>query len=62
MHYGINDIISKNENKYPKRELLNDLLVSVFYTIVVIGFVKLGWLEFPTEVNVEGIFDDAPHK
>ena len=49
MHYGINDIVSKIENKYTKRKLLNDVLISIFYTIVVIVFVKLGWLKFPAE-------------
>ncbi len=49
MHYGINDIASKIENKYTKRRLLNDVVVSVFYSAVVIVLVKLGWLKFPAE-------------
>lgn len=47
IHHGVEDLISKEKSKYTKRALKKDILISIIYTIVIIIFVKMGWLKFP---------------
>lgn len=49
MHHGIKEIASKKENKYTKKELLKDIIISLIYTLIVIFFIKIGWLKFPLD-------------
>lgn len=49
MHHGVVDIVSKEEKKYTKKELMKDVAISMVYTIVVVIFIWKGWIKFPTE-------------
>lgn len=49
LHHGAKDILSKKEVKYTKKELVKDIVLSVAYTVVVVVFIKMGWLKFPME-------------
>jgi len=49
MHHGAKDITSKEKGKYTRKELVKDIIISVVYTLVVVIFVKIGWLKFPLE-------------
>lgn len=49
MHYGVKNIVSKNEEKYARKELIKDFIISIVYTAAVIVLVKTGWLKFPIE-------------
>ncbi len=49
MHYGVRDLISKEEGKNTKKELKKDIIISMVYTIIVIVIVKMGWLKLPFE-------------
>ena len=49
MHHGVIDLISKEKSKYTKKEFMKDVIISILYTLVVILFVKMGWLKFPLE-------------
>jgi hypothetical protein len=48
-HRGVKDLVTKEKVKYTKGALLKDVIISVIYTTVVVGLVKLGWLKFPLE-------------
>lgn len=49
MHYGIKNITFKQINKYTKKEVIKNVIISIIYTIIVILFVKIGWLKFSLE-------------
>lgn len=49
MHYGVTDMVSKKKSKYTKKKLLKDIVISILYTLVVVVFIKMGWLKFPME-------------
>ena len=49
LHHGVQDLVSKEKNKYTKKELTKDIVISIIYTIVVILFVKMGLLQFPLD-------------
>jgi len=49
MHHGVKDIFSKEKQKYTKKELVKDIIISLIYTGIVVIFVLMGWLKFPTE-------------
>lgn len=49
IHHGVKDLVSKEKSKYTKKELVKDITVSIVYTIVVVVFIKMGWLKFPLE-------------
>jgi hypothetical protein len=49
LHQGVKDLISNEKVKYTKKGLVKDIIISIVYTIVVVVFVKIGWLKFPLE-------------
>ena len=49
MHQGVKAIVSEEQRKYTKKEFMTSIIISVFYTLIVILFVKIGWLRFPLE-------------
>ncbi len=49
LHKGATEIFAEEKNKYSKKDLAKDLLISVLYTFIIIIIVKLGWLKFPAE-------------
>ena len=49
MHWGVKDVVSKSGKKYTKNDALKDVVISVFYTLVIVVLVMLGILRFPTE-------------
>ncbi len=49
MHHGVKDLVSNEKSKYTKKELVKDIVISLLYTLVVVLFVKMGWLKFPLE-------------
>ncbi|MDD4352188.1 MAG: hypothetical protein PHU71_04380 [Candidatus Gracilibacteria bacterium] len=49
MHHGAKDIVSKEKVKYTRKELIKDIIISIIYTLLVVVFVRMGWLKFPLE-------------
>ncbi|OGF26380.1 hypothetical protein A2331_06465 [Candidatus Falkowbacteria bacterium RIFOXYB2_FULL_34_18] len=49
MHHGVNDIISKEQKKHTRKEIIKDVLISIIYTLIVIVLINVGWLKFPLE-------------
>lgn len=49
MHHGVTNLVSKEQSKYTKKEVAKDIFISILYTLVVVIFVKMGWLKFPLE-------------
>lgn len=49
MHHGVRKFKLKNSSPYGRAGLIKDLLLSIFYTLLVVVLVKLGWLKFPSE-------------
>ena len=49
MHRGINDITSKEQKQHTRKEITKDIIISIVYTLIVIVFIKVGWLKFPLE-------------
>lgn len=49
MHHGVKDLISDEKSKCTQKELVKDIIISLIYTIIVIVFIKIGWLKFPSE-------------
>ena len=45
MHKGAQQVLSKEEKKYSRRELLKDVLVSLLYTGIIVILLKLGILK-----------------
>ena len=46
MHEGVSDIFSKTEGKYTKKKLLIGLIMSAFYTVLIIALMYFGILKF----------------
>jgi len=49
IHHGIKDLVSKETSKYTRKELTKDIIISIVYTLIVVVFIKTGWLKFPLE-------------
>jgi hypothetical protein len=49
MRYGATDLVSEEKMKYTKKEFIKDVALSVAYTLVIVAFIKIGWLKFPLE-------------
>lgn len=49
MHRGVKGFINKGKKAYTKNELVKDIIFSLLYTLVIVFFIKIGWLKFPTE-------------
>jgi len=49
LHKGAIDVLTKEKKKYSKKEIINDLIFSIFYTLIIVILMKLGVLKFPTE-------------
>ncbi len=49
MHQGAKGFMHPDKARYTKKELLKDLIFSLLYTSIIIIFIKLGWVKFPTE-------------
>ncbi len=49
MHHGVTDLVSKEKSKHTKKELMENVAISILYTLLVVIFVKIGWLKFPLE-------------
>jgi hypothetical protein len=45
MHKGAQQVLSKEEKKYSRRELLKDVIVSLLYTALIVVLLKLGILK-----------------
>ena len=45
MHKGAQSLLSAQERKYTRRDLLKDLLISLLYTVVIIVLIKCGVLK-----------------
>jgi hypothetical protein len=53
MQKGAETMIGEKGGKYSRRDLLRDLLISLGYTIVIVGLVKLGAVK-PVEAYISG--------
>jgi len=49
MHHGVKDLVTKENKKYTRKELIKDIIVSIIYTVIILILVLNGWLKFPTE-------------
>ena len=49
MHHGAEDALLKEEQKYTRKDFKKDIIISIFYTAIVVFFALIGWLKFPTE-------------
>jgi hypothetical protein len=49
MHHGVKGVVSKTNSPYTNKEILKDVVISIGYTLIVVLFVKIGWLKFPLE-------------
>jgi len=58
LHKGAQQLISNKDKKYARKELLKDVLISLAYTLLIIGLIKLGVLK-PFEHYLPG---SAPTK
>ena len=45
MHKGAQQMLSEEEQKYSRRELLKDVLISLLYTVLIVVLVKMGVLK-----------------
>jgi hypothetical protein len=45
MHKGAQQVLSKEEKKYSRRELFKDVIVSLLYTALIVVLLKLGILK-----------------
>jgi hypothetical protein len=45
MHKGAQQVLSKEEKKYSRRELIKDLIVSLLYTALIVILLKTGVLK-----------------
>jgi hypothetical protein len=45
MHKGAQQMISGNEQKYSRRELLKDVIISLVYTFLIVVLIKVGVLK-----------------
>lgn len=49
MHKGVKGLVTKKNDLYTKKDLRKDMVVSIFYSLIVVALMALGWLKFPTE-------------
>ncbi len=49
MHKGVKGLVTKKNDLYTKKDLRKDMVVSIFYSLIVIALMALDWLKFPTE-------------
>jgi hypothetical protein len=49
IHKGVKRMTYKGKRIYGKKELGKDITISIVYTLIVVAFMGLGWLKFPTE-------------
>jgi len=47
MHHGIEGIVSKR--KYTKKALIQDIIISILYSLIIVVLIKLGLVSFPSE-------------
>lgn len=47
LHHGAKGLVFDKKDQYGRKEIIKDVLISFVYTIVVIIFVKIGWLKSP---------------
>jgi hypothetical protein len=47
MHRGIKNVMEIGQQNYSKKELVQDLSISILYTGVIASLVYMGWLKFP---------------
>jgi hypothetical protein len=45
MHKGAQKIVSEKQGRYSRRDLLRDVGISLLYTVLIVGLVKLGILQ-----------------
>jgi len=45
MHKGAQQLLSEEEKRYSRRELLKDLVISLFYTLLILMLIKVGVLK-----------------
>ena len=45
MHTGARQVLSEKPKKYTRRDLLRDLSISLAYTVLIVGLIKLGILK-----------------
>ena len=45
MHKGAHKIVSEKQGRYSRRDLLRDIGISLFYTVLIVALVKLGILQ-----------------
>ncbi len=45
MHKGAQQLLSKEEKRYSRRELIKDVVISLLYTLLIIVLIKLGVLK-----------------
>ncbi len=45
MHKGAQQLLSKEEKRYSRRELIKDIVISLLYTLLIIALIKLGVLK-----------------
>ncbi len=45
MHKGAQQLLSKEEKRYSRRELIKDVVISLLYTLLIIALIKLGVLK-----------------
>lgn len=45
MHKGAQQLLSNEQKRYTRKELLKDLLISLAYTVLIVGLIKTGVLK-----------------
>ena len=45
MHKGAQQLLSKEEKRYARKDLLKDILISLAYTLLIVGLIKIGVLK-----------------
>lgn len=49
IHHGVKNLILEEKSKYSRKNLSKNILFSIIYTLVIVLFIKMGWLKFPLE-------------
>ena len=49
LHHGLKTMVSKKDDKYARKVLIKDIIISIIYTLIVILLIKIGWLKFPLD-------------
>ncbi|MCK9293147.1 MAG: hypothetical protein WCY27_02520 [archaeon] len=47
MHYGVKKIVSKNNSKLTKKDLIINIIISIAYTLLIVLLIKLNILKLP---------------